>query len=477
MISFYLGYSQTITLTFNAKNSLTQNPMSLDSVIIQNLAGGYDTTLYGAVSVLDMKMISPDGIDAVKSLSSESLIVMQNEPNPFNGYTLVRVFLKSGEKLNLAVFNNQGNKLSEYSNTLEKGWHLFAISTNETHNMYLRVFDNTNIKTIKLISIGAGNDGNRISYKGLTNQGHETLKSTSTATGFLYYLGNQLKFTAYVGGYQNNILYDSPSVNKAYTFEMLSNTENTIPDGDHMLLGNPNAAIPSVLAPDNYLMIKPQYDLSYNNTKHIPNWTSWYLGSNWLGSVARQDNFRPDPALLSGWYAVVASEFSGSGFDRGHMCPSADRTDLVASNSATFLMTNMIPQAPKNNQVTWANLENYSRSLVSSGNELYIISGGYGQGGVGSNGAKSTVGNGVVVPAQTWKIIVVLPNGTGDLARINATTRVIAVLMPNTQSCSDQPWTYYRTSVDSIEALTGYNFLSNVSTTIQNVIEAKVDNQ
>lgn len=251
-----------------------------------------------------------------------------------------------------------------------------------------------------------------------------------------------------------------------------------VSDGDHMLLGNPSGAISSVIMPDNYLMMKPQYVLSYNNTKHIPNWTSWYSGSEWLGGVARQDDFRPDPALPSEWYAVAANEFSYSGFDRGHICPSGDRTESVASNSATFFMTNMIPQAPKNNQVTWANLESYCRILITSKNsELYIISGGYGQGGEGSSGYKNTVGNGVVVPAQTWKIIVVLPNGTGDLSRIDTNTRVISVLMPNTQSCSANPWTYYRTTVDSIESLTGYDFLSNVSTTIQGVIEAKVDNQ
>ncbi|HPN22214.1 MAG TPA: DNA/RNA non-specific endonuclease, partial [Tenuifilaceae bacterium] len=62
------------------------------------------------------------------------------------------------------------------------------------------------------------------------------------------------------------------------------------------------------------------------------------------------------------------------------------------------------------------------------------------------------------------------------LSRISTNTRVIAVVMPNTQACSANAWTYYKVSVDSIESLTGYNFLSNVPTEIQNVIEARVDN-
>ena len=51
-----------------------------------------------------------------------------------------------------------------------------------------------------------------------------------------------------------------------------------------------------------------------------------------------------------------STSYSGSGFDRGHNCPSADRTGSTADNTATFLMTNMMPQAPTNNQQTWAHL-------------------------------------------------------------------------------------------------------------------------
>ncbi|HEX9060491.1 MAG TPA: DNA/RNA non-specific endonuclease [Clostridia bacterium] len=247
-------------------------------------------------------------------------------------------------------------------------------------------------------------------------------------------------------------------------------------ENDNMGLGNPSSATTSTSNANNYLMVKPQYTLSYNNSKHEPNWVSWHLCSSDIGSVSRQDSFRPDTTLPSGWYEVTGSEFSGSGFDRGHMCPSADRTSSVTNNSATFLMDNMIPQAPKNNQITWENLESYCRQLAQSGNELYIISGGYGKGGTGSNGYMTTVGNGVVVPAKTWKIIVVLPQGDNDISRIKTSTRVIAVLMPNDQTCSSHPWSYYRVSVDTIESLTGYDFLSSIPASIQSVIEAGVDN-
>ncbi|WP_171681697.1 DNA/RNA non-specific endonuclease [Paenibacillus planticolens] len=274
-----------------------------------------------------------------------------------------------------------------------------------------------------------------------------------------------------------NDLYITSSINPQNSSSSAEPPLSAPPsDDDNMALGNPSGATSVITNSNNYLMIKTQYAFSYNNSKHEPNWTSWHVGASDLGSAPRQDDFRADTTLPSGWYQVTANEFSGSGFDRGHMTPSADRTSSVANNSATFLMDNMIPQAPNNNEITWANLENYSRSLVTAGNELFIISGGYGSGGTGSNGYKTTVGNGVVVPSKVWKIVVVLPNGNNDISRITTSTRVISVIMPNDQTVNSQPWGYYRVSVKDIEALTGYDFLSNVPTSIQNVIEAKVDN-
>jgi endonuclease G, mitochondrial len=247
----------------------------------------------------------------------------------------------------------------------------------------------------------------------------------------------------------------------------------------HLTMGNPSNAVADVNQPTNYLLNKAQYAVSYHRDKGRPNWVSWHLASSWLGSAPRQDDFRADSTLPAGWYQVQATDYSGSGFDRGHHCPSADRTATVADNSSTFLMTNMMPQSPDNNQGPWANLENYCRTLVSSGNELYVIMGGSGSGGTGSNGGTTfTVAGGkVAVPSQVWKVIIVLPSGTDDVARVTTSTRTIAVLMPNTQGIRTVDWKTYRVSVDQIETLTGYDFLSAVPAAVQSVIESRVDNQ
>ncbi|MBV9790490.1 MAG: DNA/RNA non-specific endonuclease, partial [Chloroflexi bacterium] len=180
--------------------------------------------------------------------------------------------------------------------------------------------------------------------------------------------------------------------------------------------------------------------------------------------------FQPDSSLPSGWYRVQTSDYTNSGYDRGHMIPSGDRTATTTANQSTFLMSNIIPQAPDNNQGPWATLENYCRDLVQAGNELYIIAGG-------DDSAGTIAGGKVLIPSFTWKVIVVLPRGSNDLSRITTSTRVIAVSMPNRQGIRANDWRQYRYSVDQIETWTGYNFLSNVSSTVQSVIEARVDTQ
>jgi len=243
----------------------------------------------------------------------------------------------------------------------------------------------------------------------------------------------------------------------------------------NIAMGNPSGATTNASNYTNYLLTKTQYSMSYHRDKGKPNWVSWHLSSAWVGSTSRQDNFSADATLPSGWFQASNSSYTGSGFDRGHNCPSADRTGSVADNSATFKMTNMMPQAANNNQRGWASLENYCRTLIDAGNELYIICGSYGSGGTGVNGYATTIAGGkITVPSNCWKVVVVLPNGSGDVGRVTTSTRVIAINMPNTQTVGTN-WATYRTSVDAIEQATGYNLLSAVSTSIQSAIESRVD--
>lgn len=243
-----------------------------------------------------------------------------------------------------------------------------------------------------------------------------------------------------------------------------SRTE-TAQAGQNLLLGNPSDASTSS---DNYLVERAEHSLSYSKSNGGPNWVAWHLDRSDLGS-ARRSSFMPDP-LLPPDMQIRPNDYRGSGYDRGHVCPSGDRTRNHNSNQATFVMSNMLPQAAELNREVWKRLEEYERSLARSGNELYIYAGGSGSAG-------RIAGGRINVPAICWKIIVALPVGEDDLSRVDSDTRVIAVAMPN----RDRPeigasrWAQWITTVDQIEKSTGFNFLSALPPAIEGALEQKRD--
>jgi DNA/RNA endonuclease G (NUC1) len=274
----------------------------------------------------------------------------------------------------------------------------------------------------------------------------------------------------------------TPPADYSWSFTVASGAAPPESADVHLLMGNPTGATPEVEQPGNFLMSKPEFAMSYNRDMGRPNWVSWHLTDAWIpvNHPTRVDTFRPDPAVPSDWYRVQSFDFSGSGFDRGHMTPNADRESSVPDNQATFLMSNMVAQSPDNNQGPWAAFENYLRTVVHGDpnhlNELYVVSGPAGIGGTGSNGGVSTtVANGhVTVPAYTWKVALVLAdNGSDDdIARVNCSTTTIAVIMPNVQGIRNTTWDTYLTTVNAVEATTGYHFFSALPQPIQNCIKA-----
>ncbi|WP_316851685.1 DNA/RNA non-specific endonuclease, partial [Pedobacter agri] len=121
--------------------------------------------------------------------------------------------------------------------------------------------------------------------------------------------------------------------------------------------------------------------------------------------------------------------------------------------------------------------ESYLRGQALNGYEVYVIMGSYGTGGIGSASASvvNSINNGkVTVPANVWKVAVLLKIGDNDLSRVKSSTRVIAINTPNINSTSAS-WKDYIVSVRDIEAATGYNLLSNLSQNIQDVVEKLKD--
>jgi endonuclease G len=236
-------------------------------------------------------------------------------------------------------------------------------------------------------------------------------------------------------------------------------------EGDvHLFAGNPSGAFADKEKPDNYLLRKRQYVVSYNNSKGTPNWTSWQLNKSWLGRTRRGNPFAPDTSLPSGFFVVRPTDYRGSGFDRGHMCPAADRSVSATDMDSTFLMTNMVPQAPNLNRKTWEKLEEYARSQAREREvDLYITAGPAGKGGVGSDGERTHLnakGGKIVVPSKCWKVVLVVPAGTTDPKKVTAeAARVFSVIMPNIQAI-ETDWRDYAVTVREVEKLTGFNFFS-----------------
>ena len=237
-----------------------------------------------------------------------------------------------------------------------------------------------------------------------------------------------------------------------------------------MQLGNPTNAKSDRNNREHYLIQRSVFTIDYDDREGEPNWVSWNLTAQDIGPAKRSPTFHADPELPASFHHITSAEYKQSGFDRGHMCPSADRTDNAQDNDQVFTMANIIPQTKDNNEGVWEHLESYCREQAQSGHELLIICGP-----ASFNGGKIPNGP-VLIPTHTWKIIVEVLNGSGlVLSRITPATRVIAVDIPNIQGVRNDPWTKYLVSVNRLEALTGFQFFTALAPDIAAVLKAKVD--
>jgi len=235
----------------------------------------------------------------------------------------------------------------------------------------------------------------------------------------------------------------------------------------HVALGIPEDGSPS----DDHLIRKPQYILSYNRDQNVANWVSWELNAAWFGDTPRhKGKFMEDPDLPPGFYRVKHDDYTNSGFDRGHMVRSEERTRNAEDNRATFFTTNILPQYHDLNAGPWLRLEERCEELSRrQGKQLYVMAGP-----ILRRGKKPsrTIGHDVAVPDTFFKIAVILEPGQGP-DDVTNTTEVLAAIMPNQEGILGEGWEQYRTTIDEIEKRTGYEFLSAVPVGVQKVIEAK----
>ncbi|GIV54612.1 MAG: hypothetical protein KatS3mg039_1130 [Candidatus Kapaibacterium sp.] len=219
----------------------------------------------------------------------------------------------------------------------------------------------------------------------------------------------------------------------------------------HVALGVPTDATPD----NDVLLRRTQYVLSYNPTTRCANWVAWNQSAWWYGSAPRyRGQFLPDPLLPPEFQPVLHRDYVGSGFDRGHLVRSEERTRSASDNRTTFYTTNILPQYHALNAGPWLRLEEYVEHLCKQNSrELFIIAGP-----IYHDTSRTTIGRGVRVPAECFKIIVVLPKGRAKES-VTSNTPVIAVRMPNLPDITGS-WEQFATTVSDIERATGYRFFT-----------------
>lgn len=230
----------------------------------------------------------------------------------------------------------------------------------------------------------------------------------------------------------------------------------------HLAFSNPSGAAAG--DPNNFLLIGEGYALSYNNSHGTANWVSWRTRRADLGPAIPRPEFRPDDRLPQEFLRITPQDYSGSGYDRGHLVPSADRFADPHLNQETFLMTNIVPQTPSLNKHPWNRFEAHARGQTRRGFDVYQIAGVY-----GTNGRLK---GRVTVPTNCWKVIMLIPAGTPHTA-IDERTRTYAVDMPNIDGLDDRPWEEFRTTIREIEMRTGLELLSHLPRDLQDALEMK----
>lgn len=210
------------------------------------------------------------------------------------------------------------------------------------------------------------------------------------------------------------------------------------------------------------IMRSDSYLVGWSDFRISPLWASYELTPVRYPDIASRPPFKQDWRTL---WPVTTSSYRHSGYDRGHLAPNYAIASVhgPSAQQDTFLMSNMTPQKPDLNRRLWQRLEEAVMDhFVPRFGRLQVITGPvYGEDVIA--GAFDRVGWSEV-PAAFYKILVV----PGE------SPRALAFLMPQDVN-GDEPLSDYVVSIDEIEALTGLNFMPQLSEAQERALEAGVD--
>ena len=216
------------------------------------------------------------------------------------------------------------------------------------------------------------------------------------------------------------------------------------------------------------LLNKGYYLINYVEDFDIPYWVAYHLAAADInGPADRTDDFRPDPELVSGRRAEL-EDYRNSGYDRGHNAPAGDFQRSREAMSTTFLLSNMSPQIPRLNRYIWKNLEEQTRQVTESQGEAWIVTGNLFLNE--DNRCRCPLEyigpHHVAVPTHLYKSILTLA-GDGHYS-------LYAFLLPNQRDQIPGQPADYEVTVDSLEALTGYDFFPVLDDSLEDRLESHI---
>ena len=203
------------------------------------------------------------------------------------------------------------------------------------------------------------------------------------------------------------------------------------------------------------------FTLSYKEDYEVSEWVSYVLTRDELNAVTgRSNKFHEDKKISTG--SAVTSDYTGTGYDRGHLAPAADLEWSVESMEDSFLMSNMTPQAPELNRGIWKKLEEQVRKWADQFGELVVVAGPVLE--KEAEAYKAIGKNKVRVPEYFYKVILTEKDGN----RI-----ALGFIFPN-QNCEGDLFDYL-VSIDEIEKRTNLDFFSQLDDVEEETLESKID--
>lgn len=122
-----------------------------------------------------------------------------------------------------------------------------------------------------------------------------------------------------------------------------------------------------------YIHQSPAFRSFYDTRLQIPVQVDWVLQPNDMGRTKREPSWRFTPDLPASIMTASHKDYNRSGYDRGHMCPAADRSGSKSKMKSTFVLSNVCPQTPALNRGAWKITEDSCRKLAMLYDSIMIV--------------------------------------------------------------------------------------------------------